>query len=298
MAAPLLAAPPLAAALPAVVPNELAVTADSHWAVQVLGIAALNVGGFMLVQQGLRNAMDNTPVTLVRLRCALRETQHGGGLRKRLGEMRGLADAGSEGLWLALEETVNEINRRSGSVAYADTAAAQFKSQREALSAFKRVASDEAALAGAEEAAHVSPEPPEECGVDWERSGSPNPFASVLGSFFGGPPVDTSCQEMVVVTLVVAARGVLDVPPVSNWKTLRQSLQQVCGVSRSSLMAIELLWSPDNADDYLTAANVIQDYPSLIDLASGRPVGGSVMASADGEGEGEGAARAPAGTAR
>jgi hypothetical protein len=32
---------------------------------------------------------------------------------------------------------------------------------------------------------------------------------------------------MVVVTLVVTARGVLDVPPVTNWPTLRKALQQV-----------------------------------------------------------------------
>ena len=71
------------------------------------------------------------------MRVALRETQHGAGLRARLGGARDLGAAGPEGLWLALEEAVSEISQRQGSVAYADVGAEQFKSQSAALQAFR-----------------------------------------------------------------------------------------------------------------------------------------------------------------
>jgi hypothetical protein len=46
------------------------------------------------------------------VRLALKETSHGAGLRRRLGEMRRLgAAAGPEELWLVMEEAVNEITK-------------------------------------------------------------------------------------------------------------------------------------------------------------------------------------------
>lgn len=269
-------------ARPVQLPQELAAVAyvtegpDPHWIVTILEIAALNIAGFWVVQQLVRGALDtSTPVTTVKVRCALRETQHGGGLRKRLGEMRELSAMGPEGLWLTLEEAVSEICKRQGSVAYAEASAEYFKSQNAALDAFKRLAAREAARTDAEELEHVSPDMPDKCGVDWEKEVHPlqSMLPQPLQSLFGAGDVDDSCQEMVVVTLVVTARGVLDIPPVTNWPTLRHALQQVSGVSRSSIMAIELLWSPDNAEDYLSAADVTEDYPNLVNLATGRRVG-------------------------
>lgn len=77
------------------------------------------------------------PPPKLQLRVALRETQHGGGLRKRLGEMRDLSTAGPEGLWLTMEETINEICGRQGSLAYGEALVEYFKSQNAALDAFK-----------------------------------------------------------------------------------------------------------------------------------------------------------------
>jgi len=60
------------------------------------------------------NHATNKPPTPTRarhqVRLALRAD--GGGLRKRLREMGQLTGAGQEGLWLTLEETVNEITKR------------------------------------------------------------------------------------------------------------------------------------------------------------------------------------------
>ncbi len=69
------------------------------------------------------------------VRLALRAD--GGGLRKRLNEMPRLSGAGPEGLWLTLEETVNEIVKRKGAVAFAEAGAEYFQSQNTAIEAFK-----------------------------------------------------------------------------------------------------------------------------------------------------------------
>ncbi|KIY95914.1 hypothetical protein MNEG_12047 [Monoraphidium neglectum] len=203
--------------------------------------------------------------------------------------MRDLSTGGPEGLWLMLEEAVNEINKRHGALAYAEASAEFFRSQASAIDAFKRLAAEEAARAGAEEADHVVVRRPDRCDLVWEK---PAPSHNPLRSLFGGNH-EQGPQEMVVVTLVVTARGVLDVPPVTNWPTLRKALQQVCGVSRSSIMAIELLWAPNNPQDFLSADDVRADYPDLVDLSTGRRVGGEPSSEAP---SGTGQA-APAGAA-
>ncbi|GBF94968.1 hypothetical protein Rsub_07469 [Raphidocelis subcapitata] len=283
--APLAAAPPVAR--PFVFREPLALTADSGllssvgmdrmdssrqgrpgqgWLVKLLEVAALNVAGFWGVRQLVRASLDtSSPVTLVKVRLALKETSHGAGLRRRLGEMRQLgASGGPEELWLLMEETVNEVTNLQGSIALAEASAEYFKSQSAAFDAFKRVAASEAARADAEEEQSVQGGAPASCD---------RPAASPLQSLFGGAPVEDRCQEMVVVTLVVAARGSLEVPAVTNWPSLRASLTSVSGLSRSSLMALELLWAPDDAKDFLSLADVRQDFPDMVDLSTGRRVG-------------------------
>lgn len=272
--APLQRAPPLGPASYRQ-PQEIALTADTHWVNQVLGVGVLNVLGFLAVQQVLRAFLDtSSPVTMVKVRLALRAD--GGGLRKRLREMGQLTGAGQEGLWLTLEETVNEITKRQGNVAYAEASASFFKSQNAALDAFKRLAAEEADRSNAEEEQQVvKAGEGGECSVEWDKpkpSALMSVFEKPLQSLFGGGG-DDKCQDMVVVTIVVTTRGALDVPAVTNWSTLRRALQQVCGIPRSSLMALELLWSPNESEDNLSAEAVWNDYPDLIDLSNGQRVG-------------------------
>jgi hypothetical protein len=38
-------------------------------------------------------------------------------------------------------------------------------------------------------------------------------------------------------------------------------------------MAVELLWTPQEPTDFLSEAQLMEDYPHLVDLATGRAVG-------------------------
>lgn len=54
-----------------------------------------------------------------------------------------------------------------------------------------------------------------------------------MGLAGSGESVDADeHQEVVIVTLVVAARGQLDIPPIHNWQSARHALQQVSDIPR------------------------------------------------------------------
>ncbi|UZQ53421.1 DUF1517 domain-containing protein [Trichothermofontia sichuanensis B231] len=69
--------------------------------------------------------------------------------------------------------------------------------------------------------------------------------------------------EYIVVTLLVAAQGQLDLPQVTSPDTLRQALQQIGAVSSDRLLALEVLWAPQAEGDVLTRDDMITMYPNL-----------------------------------
>lgn len=69
--------------------------------------------------------------------------------------------------------------------------------------------------------------------------------------------------EYIVVTVLVAAQGQLDLPQATSSETLRQALQQIGSVSSDRLMALEVLWAPQAEGDVLTSEDMITMYPNL-----------------------------------
>jgi len=83
-------------------------------------------------------------------------------------------------------------------------------------------------------------------------------IAEQPGSLATQPP-----GEYIVVTVLVAAQGQLDLPKVTSAETLRQALQQIGAVSGDRLMALEVLWAPQAAGDVLTSDDLLVMYPNL-----------------------------------
>jgi uncharacterized membrane protein len=73
-------------------------------------------------------------------------------------------------------------------------------------------------------------------------------------------------NELMVVTIVVAAEGGLKLPPIRTSQDLRSALNTLAGISPSSVVAVELLWTPQAEGDYYTRDEVIADYPDLVPL--------------------------------
>ncbi len=69
--------------------------------------------------------------------------------------------------------------------------------------------------------------------------------------------------EYIVVTLLVAAQGKLDLPLVNSDQDLRQAISQLGSVSSDRLLAMEVLWTPQAEGDTLSAEDMLVEYPDL-----------------------------------
>lgn len=69
--------------------------------------------------------------------------------------------------------------------------------------------------------------------------------------------------EYIVVTLIVASQGKLDLPQIQSAEDLQRSLSLLGSVGEESLIAMRVLWTPQADGDTLSADDVVESYPSL-----------------------------------
>lgn len=69
--------------------------------------------------------------------------------------------------------------------------------------------------------------------------------------------------EFIVVTLLVATQGKLQLPTINSSQDLRQALGQIGAVPSENLLAMELLWTPQAEGDTLSSDDVLVGYPAL-----------------------------------
>ena len=74
---------------------------------------------------------------------------------------------------------------------------------------------------------------------------------------------DSAPGEYILATLVVATQGKLDLPVINSSDDLRKALSQIGSVSSDDLLAIEVLWTPQQSGETLTADEMIAEYPEL-----------------------------------
>lgn len=73
-------------------------------------------------------------------------------------------------------------------------------------------------------------------------------------------------NEYIVVTVIVAAEGELKLPTVRSAEDLQQALTTLGSVPVDQLQAVEILWTPQDANDTLTEQELLHDYPALTAL--------------------------------
>ncbi|WP_066378590.1 MULTISPECIES: DUF1517 domain-containing protein [unclassified Anabaena] len=69
--------------------------------------------------------------------------------------------------------------------------------------------------------------------------------------------------EYIIVTLLAATLGKLELPTVNNTDDLRQALRQMGSIPADQLLAIEVLWTPQAEGDTLTSDDLLAEYPDL-----------------------------------
>lgn len=73
-------------------------------------------------------------------------------------------------------------------------------------------------------------------------------------------------SEYIVVTIIAATEGELNLPAVNNSSDLRTALTKLGSISADQLQAVEILWTPQNDEDTLNARELLEDYPLLRSL--------------------------------
>ncbi len=69
--------------------------------------------------------------------------------------------------------------------------------------------------------------------------------------------------EYILVTMIVAVLGAVSLPVINDASDLRQGLQNLGGIGSDSLLAIEVLWTPQAEGDSLTRDDIVAEYPNL-----------------------------------
>lgn len=64
-------------------------------------------------------------------------------------------------------------------------------------------------------------------------------------------------------TLLVAADTPLKLPKITDNADMRTALNRIGSVPEQSIVAVEVMWTPQDPNDYYTRDEVMADYPEL-----------------------------------
>ncbi|KAK6911438.1 Protein of unknown function DUF1517 [Dillenia turbinata] len=70
-------------------------------------------------------------------------------------------------------------------------------------------------------------------------------------------------NDYIVITILVAAEGVHKLPAINGSKDLKGALQKLASIPAREMLAVEVLWTPQNENDTLSERELLQDYPLL-----------------------------------
>ncbi|KFK26012.1 hypothetical protein AALP_AA8G191400 [Arabis alpina] len=70
-------------------------------------------------------------------------------------------------------------------------------------------------------------------------------------------------NEYIVVTILVAAEGIHILQPINGSLDLKEALKKLQWIPRNNIMAVEVLWTPQNERDTLSERELLEDYPHL-----------------------------------
>lgn len=214
-----------------------------------IAIANVVVRGFRGAMAGDDNgyaapAGSNPPVAIAKLQVGLLADARA--LQDDLNRLATTADTGtSQGLAKLLQETTLALLRHPDYWAYA---ASEDKQTRllNAEQEFNRYTLSARSRFSAETLSNVN-----------NQITQAEPQAMLPGDG------DQAPGEYILATVVVATQGKLDLPNVYSSTDLRQALNQIGAVSSENLLAVEVLWTPQQSGETLSADELVAQYPEL-----------------------------------
>jgi uncharacterized membrane protein len=70
-------------------------------------------------------------------------------------------------------------------------------------------------------------------------------------------------NELIVVTVIAAIDGKVQPAQVYDQEGLKENLNLLGSVPKDNLLALEVLWTPQDENDYFTKEELVTDYPTL-----------------------------------
>ncbi|KAM5561511.1 hypothetical protein ABKV19_022220 [Rosa sericea] len=70
-------------------------------------------------------------------------------------------------------------------------------------------------------------------------------------------------KEYIVVTILVATDGEQKLPTISGTRDLKKAFHKLGAISSNKIMAVEVLWTPQQENDTLTERELLKGYPDL-----------------------------------
>ncbi|XP_024017325.1 uncharacterized protein LOC21389616 [Morus notabilis] len=70
-------------------------------------------------------------------------------------------------------------------------------------------------------------------------------------------------NEYIVISILVAAEGVHKMPVINGGRDLKEALQKLGSIPSHKILAVEVLWTPQNENDTLSERELLEDYPLL-----------------------------------
>ncbi len=189
-------------------------------------------------------AGSNPPVSVAKLQVGLLAEARA--LQDDLNRLATTADTGtSQGLAKLLQETTLALLRNPEYWAYATSEDKQTRLLN-AEQEFNRYTLSARSQFSAETLSNVN-----------NQLTQAQPKAMLTGD------TDQAPGEYILATVVVATQGKLDLPNISSTTDLRQALSQIGAVSGENLLAVEVLWTPQQSGETLSADELIAGYPEL-----------------------------------
>jgi uncharacterized membrane protein len=207
--------------------------------------ATQNSGDGTVTSDSLSNPTVSLNVLQVGLLAEARD------LQKELDRIAQAANTGSsEGLNLVLQETTLALQRHPEHWVYASAQSQQSRLEG-AETQFNRLALTERSKVQKETLSNVN-----------RQLQQATPTA-VLEPADATQLLSKAPSEYIVVSLLTASEGKLELPKINSDQDLRQALNQLGAIPGQRLMALEVLWQPQADGDALTADDLLQAYPHL-----------------------------------
>ncbi|CAL5222578.1 g4966 [Coccomyxa viridis] len=164
-------------------------------------------------------------------------------LQKQLDRIAGRADTNTpSGLHYILQETVLQLIRTPEYVQYGATTTSRQRDLDRGEKKFNEISLEERSKFKEETLVNVG-------GRTRRQRYSQGPSGNI--------------QEYIVITILVAAQGKVELPKINNQETLVKALNKLAALRQEDVMAVEVLWTPEDEEDAYSRDEMLMDYPSL-----------------------------------